>query len=479
MGNGIDPSADPALVMFKLIGRYLEGEATVEEIARETGCSSRTIWRRIQAYKTNGVKGLNRAARNDRGVRRGVTPELQEVIEGLYLKTPKPTIHWVQEQLAEPCQRDGIRVPSYTVIGEICRKLDRRLRVLAHDSEAAYEQEFDRIIRRQAKRPNEMWQADHKEFDIWVFNEAGRVGKVWLTGILDDFSRVVPGYYLGIAHANSMRIALALRQAIWHKSDERWPVCGIPEILYTDRGRDFKSTHIEQVCADLKIKVVRTKRRKPRGRGKIERFFRTADQKFVKSRRNTKAEPVSLEKLQAEFHAWLLDEYHQHVHKGIKTPPMVKWNEAKCLPRMPESLEALDLMLHKVARPHKMWNEGIRFNNRIYSDMLLNRAVGQEFTIRYDPRDPTFIWVYAEEDTLLCKAACAELTGVEEDHDQIFEERASIKKGLKKQVAKKRSNADAFVGLPPLVAEKTESEAPSVGNIVKLKLRKHFHEKRN
>ena len=33
--------------------------------------------------------------------------------------------------------------------------------------------------------------------------------------------------------------------------------------------------------------------------------------------------------------------------------------------------------------------------------MLLNRAVGQEFTIRYDPRDPTFIWVYAEEDTLL------------------------------------------------------------------------------
>lgn len=143
------------------------------------------------------------------------------------------------------------------------------------------------------------------------------------------------------------------------------------------------------------------------------------------------------------------------------------------------SLEALDLMLHKVARPHKMWNEGIRFNNRIYSDMVLNGAVGQEFTIRYDPRDLTFIWVYAEEDKLLCRASCAELTGVEEDNEQIFEERASIKKRLKKQVSKRKSKADTFVGLPPPVAEKTESEAPHVGNVVKLKLRKHFHEKRN
>jgi transposase InsO family protein len=50
--------------------------------------------------------------------------------------------------------------------------------------------------------------------------------------------------------------ALALRQAIWRKEDARWKVCGIPEVLYTDNGSDFTSRHLEQVSADLKIRLV-------------------------------------------------------------------------------------------------------------------------------------------------------------------------------------------------------------------------------
>jgi len=53
---------------------------------------------------------------------------------------------------------------------------------------------------------------------------------------------VIMGYFLGVGAANSMRIALALRQAIWRKDDQRWTVCGIPEIIYTDRGRDFNES---------------------------------------------------------------------------------------------------------------------------------------------------------------------------------------------------------------------------------------------
>lgn len=144
-----------------------------------------------------------------------------------------------------------------------------------------------------------------------------------------------------------MRIALAMRQAIWKKDDQRRPVNVIPEILYADRGRDFKSTHIEQVCIDLKIKVVRARRKKPRGRGKIERFFRTVDQRFTHKRENEKTNPLSLSSIESEIHEWLMTEYHQKKHRGIKTSPMEKFHEGKCLPRLPESLDALYLMLHK------------------------------------------------------------------------------------------------------------------------------------
>jgi len=349
--------------------------------------------------------------------------------------------------------------------------------VLAHDSEEAYEREFDQILRRQAKRPNEMWQADHKELDIFATDQFGRTGKVWLTAISDDFSRVVMGYYLGVGAANSMRIALAMRQAIWRKEDERWPVCGIPDLLYTDRGRDFKSTHIEQVCADLKIKVVRTRRRKPRGRGKIERFFRTVDQIFTHKWKNEKAKPVSLSSLETEFHEWLMTEYHQEKHKGIKTPPMVKWNEGKCLPRLPDSLDALDLMLHKVGRPRKMWQDGIRFKNLRYSHLLLTQSMGEEFTIRYDPRDLSSIWVYEEEGKLLCKAVSADLLESEMGLSDLMAKNARTKKELKKKIKEKNAAADAFVKDEDR-KQAPAPEATSTDNVLKLKLRKHFHEKR-
>lgn len=480
MGSEKLASADSALAMSKLLARYFAGEATVSEIAREARVSTRTVWRKIHAVDAHGLKGLHRAKRSDKGRRRNLTSDLQEVIEGLFLKSPKPTAMWVWEQIAEACTRKQMKkVPSYSLVAEVCKQLDRRLKVLAHDSEEAYEKEFDQIIRRQAKRPNEMWQADHKELDIYATDQFGRTGKVWLTAIEDDFSRVVMGYFLGVGAANSMRIALALRQAIWRKDDERWTVCGIPDIIYTDRGRDFKSTHIEQVCADLKIKVVRTRRRKPRGRGKIERFFKTVDQRFTHKRKNDKTEPVSLSSVESEFHEWLMTEYHQKKHKAIKTAPIVKWADGKCLPRLPESIDALDLMLHKVGRPRKMWPEGIRFKNRRYSHLLLTQSHGEEFTIRFDPRDLSSIWVYEQEGKLLCKAVDADLVASEQDVSDVMARNARTKRELKTAIKKRNAAANEFVSGEEDRKQPPVPEVENTNNVVKLKLRKHFHEKRS
>lgn len=479
MGNEKLASADSALAMSQLLTRYFAGEATVSEIAREAKVSTRTVWRKLKAVNANGLKGLNRAVRKDKGQRRMLSSELQEVIEGLFLKSPKPTVTWVWEQVIEACTRKQMKEPSYSLVAEVCSQLDRRLKVLAHDSEDAYEKEFDQIIRRQAKRPNEMWQADHKELDIYATDQFGRTGKVWLTAIEDDFSRVVMGYFLGVGAANSMRIALAMRQAIWLKDDERWTVCGIPEILYTDRGRDFKSTHIEQVCADLKIKVARTRRRKPRGKGKIERFFRTVDLRFTNKRKNDRTKPVDLCSLESWFHEWLMTDYHQKKHKGIKIAPMVKWADGKCLPQMPESLDALDLMLQKVGKPRKMWPEGIRFKNRRYSHLLLTQAHGEEFTIRFDPRDLSSIWVYEQEGKLLCKAVDADSVASEEELSDVMARNARTKKELKTKIKRKNAAADDFIAEEDRSKQATAPETINNDNVVKLKLRKHFHEKRN
>ena len=68
---------------------------------------------------------------------------------------------------------------------------------------------------------------------------------------------------------------LVLRQAIWRKPLPQWHISGIPETFYTDHGSDFTSHHLEQVSADLKMGLVFSEAGMPRGRGRIERFFRT------------------------------------------------------------------------------------------------------------------------------------------------------------------------------------------------------------
>ena len=74
---------------------------------------------------------------------------------------------------------------------------------------------------------------------------------------------------------------LDARQAIWRKADAHWIVFGIPEIFYTDNGSDFTSVHLEQVAADIKMRLVFSTPGRPRGRGRIERFFETVNQMFL------------------------------------------------------------------------------------------------------------------------------------------------------------------------------------------------------
>jgi putative transposase len=99
-------------------------------------------------------------------------------------------------------------------------------------------------------------QVDHAQLDIKLLREDGSVGKPWLTIVIDDYSRAVAGYYLGFEAPSSLRTSLALRQGIWRKVIPHWQICGIPDVLYTDNGSDFRSKHLEQVIKSFRESLV-------------------------------------------------------------------------------------------------------------------------------------------------------------------------------------------------------------------------------
>ena len=210
-----------------------------------------------------------------------LSPDSAQVIEGLALRKPRLSAATIHRKAVEAAKELGERPPSYSVVYGSIRKLEPALLTMAHEGTKAYGDRFELVHRREAKAPNAIWQADHSELDILVKDDEGKPRKPWLTIILDDYSRAVAGYMLFFSAPSAIQTALALRQAIWRKAQPGWHVCGIPQILYTDHGSDFTSQHIEQVTADLKIRLIFSTVGKPRGRGKIERFFKSLSQVFL------------------------------------------------------------------------------------------------------------------------------------------------------------------------------------------------------
>jgi putative transposase len=65
---------------------------SLAQIARVHAVPLRTLQHWMRRYRAQGVAGLVRKARMDRGRQRRVTPELTQFIEGLALRKPLPSV---------------------------------------------------------------------------------------------------------------------------------------------------------------------------------------------------------------------------------------------------------------------------------------------------------------------------------------------------------------------------------------------------
>ena len=113
---------------------------------------------------------------------------------------------------APACRLAGKNAPSYATVHAIIRAIDPALMVLAHECAKSCAHGFELLHRREATRPNEIWQADHTQLDILVLDEAGAVVRPWLTVIIDDHSRAVAAYRISPNAQGALQTALALQR---------------------------------------------------------------------------------------------------------------------------------------------------------------------------------------------------------------------------------------------------------------------------
>jgi putative transposase len=468
-----------AFERFELLRPSLEDGVPLARVARDRGLSLRTARRWAAQYRREGLAGLARKGRSDRGKRR-LSDKLRHAIEGIALKKPPLSAASIHRQAITLAECLGEEAPGYDAVYSLVRDLDPGLVTLAHEGTKAYSEAFDLVHRHEATAPNTVWQADHTELDVWLKDGRGQPEKPWLTIILDDYSRAVVGYAIFFGAPSAIQTALALRQAIWRKGRPGWQVCGIPEIFYTDHGSDFTSHHLEQVAADLKIRLVNSRVGRPRGRGKIERFFQSVSQVlltrppgYAPAGTVPKAE-LTLAELATELERFLIDEYHNETHTTTGFKPHERWVSGGFLPRMPESLEQLDLLLLTVPKTRRVHPDGIRFSGLRYIDALLAAYVGEEVLLRYDPRDITEIRIF-HEGRFVCRAVCQELAGETVPLREVIQARERRRRELRRMIEDRRKTVESLLdvrrgGKTETTAEdasKTSPEPPKPARTLK------------
>lgn len=419
-------------------------------LARDTGISIRTLQRWNRRYRDDGISGLEPRLRGDKGTRR-TDARTVTFIERLALTRPRPALATLHRLTVADANQRGACPPSYATVRDIVRALDPALVTLALEGPASYRDRHELVLRRRADRPNQTWQADHTELDILIIGTDGKPDRPWLTTVMDDYSRAICGYTVFTGAPSAANTALALRQAIWRKTDPAWAMCGLPDILHVDHGSDFTSNHLERTAIGLHIRIIHSIVGRPQGRGKIERFFGTINTELLatlpghlRPGNRTPTAVLDLPALDRAIGAFITT-YNGRPHSELGLSPRDAWVADGWLPRMPRSLEDLDTLLLTVPKNRVVQRDGIHFQGQRYLAPTLAPFVGHAVTIRYDPRDISEIRVY-DRDTFICVA-------VDEDHPNV---RLSLRDIESARRARRRELRKAINERIPTAAVRTE-----------------------
>lgn len=254
-----------------------------------------TISTWLSRYRTSGIDGLRNKPRKDGGTTT-VPPAIQEALTDLRKSHPDLTVKRMLVLLRERGIWDG-RKPARSSLYRF---------TAAHGLGRSPLQPQEPVRPFEFPYFGDLWSADFLHGPK-VRCGANTARKAYLHAIIDDATRYIVAARFHLAEDTRSLLddlMLAIRRF------------GIPKRFYTDNGAAFRSHHLRLVAAKLGIALPHTPAYKPRGRGKIERFFRTVRESFLAGRGKT-----SLDKLNADFAAWI-NTYHHTPHHTLGMPPL-------------------------------------------------------------------------------------------------------------------------------------------------------------
>jgi putative transposase len=161
---------------------------------------------------------------------------------------------------------------------------------------------------------------------------------------------------------------------------------GIPKAVYLDNGSAMVSRQLLRACAVLGIRLIHSTVRRPEGRGKIERFFRTVRDEFLVELPTTTV--ADLGELNRLFTAWLETVYHRRSHSETGEAPIDRFDTTKV--KLPTAGQLREAFLWSETRTVTKTATVSLHSNDYQVDAVL---VGRKVELVFDPFDLTDIEV--------------------------------------------------------------------------------------
>ena len=337
--------------------------------SKRTSISEDTLLAWALRYRNGGFEALAPQPRRDRGKSRTIAPQLANLIERLKRENPHRTGTTLLRELALSAGQDQASISPSTLYRFLKQRGLSERQLLAPQAHKKFE----------AEHSNQIWQSDML-YGPYVQRPGGGKMQALLHAILDDASRLIP--HAQFYATQGLDACLdCLRQAVASR--------GAPIRLYMDNAKIYRSTQLARIAASVGMLIVHTPPYQPEGRGKIERFFRTAREQFLNNL--DRKQTLTLEELNERLWAWL-DVYHRTEHSSLGTTPLLRWQrDIEHIRQLPPATNFRRLFFHRLDRLVRR-DCTFQLQNRFYE--APPHLVGETIEARFDPLDPAMVEIY-------------------------------------------------------------------------------------
>lgn len=365
------------LTQYNVLAMLDCGLLTAKEATRELRVSKRHVKRLLRKFRKLG-KNFRSAVGTIRAAANRVPERTEKAVVSFKRENPKRSNKRIAELVELECEEtiSANTVRNILVRHDCYEKTETERRV--------YTKLEDRIV-----QSGQMLQMDTCE-GSWLSGYR----RVNLIAIMDAYSRYIVAWRWVEADSAWNNIAV-LRVSI-----EKY---GVPEILYTDNASFFKvirhnrsihqkhksedeyETTIQRIMLELCSTLVTHKPHEPQGKGRIERFFRFMQDRFIREHTAT-----TLEELNQQFRKWVKWYHEKHVIRTIGCAPKDRFSSEGFKP-VPENLNLDQVFSFQYTRKIDKYNSFSFEGHRYTIDMEIDCFVA--FTIQLCVTDTT-IFVY-------------------------------------------------------------------------------------